>query len=69
MLIYYGEAHTELTHSQQKHALRLIHNENRFYHSKELFESCEIVDVYKLNLLIWSIFFSIYFCIVSFITF
>ena len=23
--------------SQQKHALRLIHNKNRFYHSKELF--------------------------------
>ena len=26
--------------SQQKHALRLIHNKNRFYDSKELFESC-----------------------------
>ena len=37
--------------SQQKHALRLIHNKNRFYHSKELFESCEILSVYKLNLL------------------
>ena len=36
--------------SQQKHALRLIHNKNRFYHSKELFESCEILSVYKLNL-------------------
>ena len=37
--------------SQQKHALRLIHNKNRFYHSKELFESCVILNVYKLNLL------------------
>ena len=37
--------------SQQKHALRLIHNKNRFYHSKELFESCEILSVYELNLL------------------
>ena len=36
--------------SQQKHALRLTHNKNRFYHSKELFESCEILNVYKLNL-------------------
>ena len=37
--------------SQQKHALRLIHNKNRFYHSKGLFESCEILNLYKLNLL------------------
>ena len=37
--------------SQQNHALRLIHNKNRLYHSKELFESCEILNVYKLNLL------------------
>ena len=37
--------------SQQKHTLRLIHNKNRFYHSKKLFESWEIVNVYKLNLL------------------
>ena len=33
--------------SQQKHALRLIHNRNRFCHSKELFESCKILNVYK----------------------
>ena len=37
--------------SQQKHALRLIHNKNRFYHTKELFESCETLNEYKLNLL------------------
>ena len=24
-------------------------NKNRFYHSKELFESCQILNVYKLN--------------------
>ena len=42
--------------SQQKHALRLIHNKNRFYHSKELFESCEILNVYKLNLLNTAVF-------------
>ena len=37
--------------SQQKHALRLTHTKNRFYHSIELFESCAILNVYKLNLL------------------
>ena len=37
--------------SKQKHALKLIYYQNRFYHSKELFESCEILNVYKLNLL------------------
>ena len=42
--------------SQQKHALRLTHNKNRFYHSKELFESCEILNVYKLNLLNTAVF-------------
>ena len=31
--------------SQQKRALRLIHNKNRFYYSKEIFESCEILNV------------------------
>ena len=40
----------------RKHALRLIHNKNRFYHSKELFESCEILNVYKLNLLNTAVF-------------
>ena len=42
--------------SQQKHALRLIHNKNRFYNSKELFDSCEILNVYKLNLLNTAVF-------------
>ena len=42
--------------SQEKHVLRLIHNKNRFYHSKELFESCEILSVYKLNLLNTAVF-------------
>ena len=46
--------HTQnlLTKDKQstKHTLRLIHHKNRFYHSKELFESCEILHIYKLNL-------------------
>ena len=37
--------------SQQKPTLRLIHNKSRVYHSKELFESCEILNACKLNLL------------------
>ena len=31
--------------------LRLIHNRTKFYHSKELSESCEILNLYRLNLL------------------
>ena len=42
--------------SQQKHTLRLIPNKNRFYHSKKLFACCEILDVYKLNLLNTAVF-------------
>ena len=42
--------------SQQKHVLRLIHNKSRFSHSKELFESCEILNVYKINLLNTAVF-------------
>ena len=42
--------------SQQKHALRLIHDKNRFYHSKELFDCCVLLNVYKLNLLNTAVF-------------
>ena len=42
--------------NQQKHALRLIRNKNRFYHSKELFGSCEILNINKLNLLNTAVF-------------
>ena len=36
--------------------IRLIYKKNRFYHSKELFELCEIRSVYKLNLLNTTVF-------------
>ena len=36
--------------------LLLVLNKNRFYHSKELFESCQILNVYKLNLLNTAVF-------------
>ena len=42
--------------SQQKHTLVLIHKKNRFHHPKELFDSCEILNVYKLNLLNTAVF-------------
>ena len=38
-------------HSQQKHALRIVYNKDRYYHTKELFSSCNVLNVYKLNLL------------------
>ena len=35
--------------SQQKHALRIMYYKDRYYHTKELFRSCNILNVYKLN--------------------
>ena len=29
-------------HSQQKHALRIVYNKDRYYHTKELFRSCNL---------------------------
>ena len=43
-------------HCQQKHALKIVYNKDRYYHTKELFGSCNILNVYKLNLLNTSIF-------------
>ena len=42
--------------SQQKHALRIVYKKDRYYHTKELFRSCNVLSVYKLNLLNTSIF-------------
>ena len=41
---------------QQKHALRIEDNNVRSYHTKELFSSCNVLNVYKLNLINTSIF-------------
>ena len=43
-------------YSQQKHALRIIHIKDKFYHTKELFKYCNILNVYKLNLFNVSVF-------------
>ena len=42
--------------SQQKYVLRLIHNKNRFCHSKGIFGSCETPNKSKLNLLNTAVF-------------
>ena len=37
--------------SQQKHAVRIICNKGKFEHTKQLFQSNKILNVYKLNIL------------------
>ena len=57
--IVWGSTHRTYSrkiNSQQKHPLRSINNKNIFYHSKELFESCKILNVNKLNLLNTAVF-------------
>ena len=59
MPIYHGRVQIKLTwkrSSQQKHALRIVYNKDRYYHTKELFSSCNVLNVYKLNLLNTSIY-------------
>ena len=34
-----------------KHALRIVYNKDRYYYKKELFRSCDALNVNKLNLL------------------
>ena len=43
-------------HSQQKHALRVVYDKDRYCHMKELFRSSNVLNVYKLNVLNTSIF-------------
>ena len=42
--------------SQQKHAIRIVNNKTRFEHTKELFNSQKILNIYKLNNLNTAIF-------------
>ena len=42
--------------SQQKYPLRIVYNKDRYYHMKDLFRSCNVLNVYKLDLLNNSIF-------------
>ena len=34
--------------SQQKHAIRIVHNKTKFEHTKELFKSANLLNLYKL---------------------
>ena len=38
-------------HSQQKHAIRIVHSKTKFEHAKELFKSACVLNLYKLNIL------------------
>ena len=42
--------------SHQKHAIRIICNNGKFEHTKQLFQSNKILNVYKLNILKVAIF-------------
>ena len=37
--------------SQQKHAIRIVHNKTKFEHTKELFKSASVLNLYKFNIL------------------
>ena len=58
MQIYHGLNRTNLKKllSQQKHAIRTVNNKTRFEHTKELFNSQKILNIYKLNILNTAIF-------------
>ena len=37
--------------SQQKHAIRIIFNKNKFAHTREIFKEQKILNIYQLNIL------------------
>ena len=42
--------------SQQKHTIRIVHNKRKFEHTKELFRSASVLNLYKLNILSVAVF-------------
>ena len=36
--------------SQQKHAIRIVHDKTKFEHTKELFKSASVLNLFKLNI-------------------
>ena len=42
--------------SQQKHAIRIVHNKTKFEHTKELFKSASVLNLCKLNILSIAVF-------------
>ena len=55
MLIYLGAVPAGQTlkkiNSQQKHAIRIIFNKNKFAHIREIFKVQKILNIYQLNIL------------------
>ena len=51
-----GLANLEKTCSQQKHAIRIVHNKRKFEHTKEHFKSANVLKSYKLNILSIAVF-------------
>ena len=59
LALYYSYIHSWLTYltnlkklrSQQKHAIRIVHNKTKFEHTKELFKSAIVMNLYKLYLI------------------
>ena len=37
--------------SQQKHAIRIVFNKNKFAHTREIFKKHKFLNVYQLNIL------------------
>ena len=46
-----GLANLEKTCSQQKHAIRIVHNKTKFEHTEELFKSTNALNSCKLNII------------------
>ena len=44
------ETNLKNIHNQQKHNLRIVHNKDIFYYTKERFRSCNVLNVDELNL-------------------
>ena len=42
--------------SQQKHAIRMVHNKTKFEYTKELFKSTNVLNLYELNILSITVF-------------
>ena len=42
--------------SQQKHAVRIVHNKTKIEHTKKLFKSANVLNLYKLNILSIAVF-------------
>ena len=42
--------------NQQRHAIRIVHKKTKFEHTKELFKSANVLNLYKFNILSIAVF-------------